>query len=164
MDVPLSNNQIIKELGPPSDDILLYTDLHKFDRIEDLFLDDNLRIILIESAPSRGHWVSLIKSGDTYIYMNSYGHPPDYEMRFLKPFYRNLLGESPAEFKRLSLGRKLIYNKVKFQVKNSSTCGRWQVLWAEMYNRGYSLPEFQKCMRLNKLTTYDDLVLALVPI
>jgi hypothetical protein len=85
-------------------------------------------------------------------------------MRFLKPLYRNLLGEDPAEIHRLAKGKKLIWNKVKFQGKNSSTCGRWQVLWAEMYNRGYSLPEFQKCMRLNKLTTYDDLVLKIVEI
>ena len=164
MDVPLSNNQIIKELGPPSEDILLYKDLHKYDSIGELFYEDNLRIILIESAPSRGHWVSLIKSGDTYIYMNSYGHPPDYEMRFLKPLYRHLLGDDPAEIHRLAKGKKLIYNKVKFQDKDSSTCGRWQVLWAEMYNRGYSLKEFQTFLKENKTTTYDDLVLKIVEI
>ena len=164
MDVPLSNNQIIKELGPPSDDILLYKDLHKFDSIEELFLEDNLRIILIESAPSRGHWVSLLKDKDTFIFFDSYGKSPSHWVQFLKPFYRNLLGQDGDEFKRLSRGRKLIYNKVKFQGKNSSTCGRWQVAWTEFYNRGYSLPEFQKCMRLNKLTTYDDLVLKLVEI
>jgi hypothetical protein len=164
MDVALSNDNIVSALGPPSEDIVLYRDLHRYNSIGELFYEDNLRIILIESKPGYGHWVSLIKSGDTYIYMNSYGHPPDYEMRFLKPFYRHLLGDDPAEIHRLAKGKKLIYNKVKFQGKHSSTCGRWQVLWAEMYNRGYSLPEFQKCMRLNKLTTYDDLVLALVPI
>ena len=164
MDVPLSNNQIIKELGPPSEDVLLYKDLHKFDSIEQLFLEDNLRIILIESAPSRGHWVSLIKDGDTYIYFDSYGRDPDHWVQIFKGFYRTLLGESPAEFKRLSLGRKLIWNKVKFQGPNSSTCGRWQIAWTEFYNRGYSLPEFQRCMRLNKTTSYDDLVLALVEI
>ena len=49
MDTPLSNKKIIKELGPPSEDVLLYRDLHKFDSIEELFLEDNLRIILIES-------------------------------------------------------------------------------------------------------------------
>ena len=164
MDTPLSNNQIEKALGPPSEDVLLYKDLHKFDRIEDLFVDDNLRIILIESAPSYGHWVSLIKDGDTYIYFNSYGHQPDYEMRFLKPLYRNLLGEDPAEIHRLARGRKLIYNKVKFQGPNSSTCGRWQIAWTEFYNRGYSLSEFAKVMKDNKTTTYDDLVLKIVEI
>ena len=164
MDVPLSNNQIIKELGPPSDDILLYKDLHKFDSIEELFCEDNLRIILIESKPGFGHWVSLIKDKDTYIYFNSYGFAPDYEMRFLKPFYRNLLGEDPAEFKRLSRGRKLIWNKVRFQGKDSSTCGRWQVLWAEMYNRGYSLKEFQSFLKEYKTTSNDDLVLKIVEI
>ena len=164
MDVPLSNKKIIKELGPPREDVLLYKDLHKFDRIEDLFLEDNLRIILIESSPGYGHWVSIIKDGDTYIYFNSYGHQPDYEMRFLKPFYRNLLGEDPAEIHRLARGRKLIYNNMKLQGKDSSTCGRWQVLWAEMYNRGYSLPEFIKWIKDNKTTTYDDLCLKLVPI
>jgi hypothetical protein len=164
MDVALSNNQIINEVGPPADDIILYRDLHKFDRIEELFYDDNLRIILIESKPKYGHWVSLIKDGDTYIYFNSYGFAPDYELRFLKGFYRNLLGDDVAEIKRLSRGRKLIWNTIKFQSNDSSTCGRWQVLWAEMYNIGYSLKEFQAFIKKNKTTTYDDLCLKLVPI
>ena len=164
MDVALSNDNIVSALGPPSEDIVLYRDLHRYNSIGELFYEDNLRIILIESKPGYGHWVSLIKNGDTYLYFNSYGHPPDYEMRFLKPFYRNLLGEDPAEIHRLAKGKKLIWNKMKLQGKKSSTCGRWQVLWAEMYNRGYSLKEFQTFLKENKTNTYDDLVLALVPI
>ena len=165
MDVPLSNNQIIKELGPPSEDILLYKDLHKYDSIEQLFYQDNLRIILIESSPGYGHWVSLIKSGDdTFTYFNSYGFAPDYEMRFLKPFYRNLLGEDPAEIHRLAKGKKLIWNKMKLQGKKSSTCGRWNILFYEMYKMGYSLKKFQSFLKKNKTTTYDDLVLKLVEI
>ena len=164
MDTPLSNKIIIKELGPPSEDVLLYRDLHRYNSIDELFYEDNLRIILIESKKNYGHWVSLIKSGDTYIYFDSYGQSPDHWVQIFKGFYRTLLGENPAEFKRLSLGRKLIYNKVKFQGKDSSTCGRWQIAWTEFYNRGYSLKEFQKWMKDNKTTTYDDLVLKLVPI
>ena len=165
MDVALSNDNIVSALGPPSEDVLLYRDLHRYNSIDELFYEDNLRIILIESKPGYGHWVSLIKTGDdTYTYFNSYGHPPDYEMRFLKPFYRNLLGEDPAEIHRLAKGKKLIWNKMKLQGKASSTCGRWQVLWAEMYNRGYSLKEFQSFLKKNKTTSYDDLVLKLVPI
>jgi hypothetical protein len=164
MNIPLSNTQIIKELGPPSEDVLLYKDLHKYDSIDELFLEDNLRIILIESSPSYGHWISLIKDGDTFIYFNSYGFPPDYEMRFLKPFYRTLLGDDPAEIKRLSRGRKLVWNKVKLQGKDSSTCGRWQVAWAEAYNMGYSLKQFLAFLKKNKTTTYDDLVIKLVEI
>ena len=162
MDEPLSNSQIIKELGPPSEDVLLYKDLHKYDSIDELFLEDNLRIILIESSPSYGHWVSLIKDGDTFIYFNSYGFPPDYEMRFLKPFYRTLLGDDPAEVKSLSRGRKLVWNKLKLQGKDSSTCGRWQVAWAEAYNMGYSLKQFLAFLKKNKTTPYDDLVIKLV--
>ena len=164
MNIPLSNDQIIKELGPPSEDVLLYKALHKYDSIAQLVLEDNLRIILIESSPSYGHWVSLIKDGDTFIYFNSYGFPPDYEMRFLKPFYRTLLGDDPSEIKRLSRGHKLVWNKVKLQGKDSSTCGRWQVAWAEAYNMGYSLKQFLAFLKKNKTTTYDDLVIKLVPI
>ena len=83
MNIPLSNDQIIDVVGDPADDIILYKDLHKFNSIEELFKDDNLRIILIETKPSYGHWVSLIKDGDTYIYFNSYGFAPDHELQFL---------------------------------------------------------------------------------
>lgn len=164
MDVPLSNNQIIKELGPPSEDVLLYRDLHKYDSIDELFLEDNLRIILIESKPSYGHWISLIKSGDTFVYFDSYGKSPSHWIQFLKPFYRNLLGEDVDEIRRLARGKKLIYNKMKLQGKDSSICGRWQILFYEMHKLGYSLSEFQKFMKLHKKTTYDALCLSLVPI
>ena len=164
MNIPLSNTQIIKELGPPSEDVLLYKDLYKYDSIDELFLEDNLRIILIESSPSYGHWISLIKDGDTYIYFDSYGREPDYWVQFLKPFYRTLLGDEPAEIKRLLRGRKLVWNKVKLQGKDSSTCGRWQVAWAEMYNMGYSLKQFLAFLKKHKTTTYDDLVVQLVQI
>jgi hypothetical protein len=164
MDIPLSNTQINKAVGPDSYDILLYKDLHKYDSIDELFYDDDLRIILIESKAGVGHWVSLIKDGDTFIYFDSYGKSPDYWVRFLKPFYRTLLGDSPAEIKRLARGKKLIYNKMKLQGKDSSICGRWQILFYDMHKMGYSLPEFQKFMKLHKKTSYDALCLSLVPI
>ena len=47
MDIPLSNTQINKAVGPDSYDILLYRDLYKYDSIEELFYEDDLRIILI---------------------------------------------------------------------------------------------------------------------
>ena len=164
MNIPLSNTQIIKELGPPSEDVLLYRDLHKYDSIEQLFYEDDLRIILIESKPNQGHWVSLIKDGDTFIYFDSYGKSPSHWIQFLKPFYRNLLGEDIDEIKRLSRGRKLVWNRMKLQGKDSSICGRWQILFYDMHKMGYSLKEFQQFMRMHKKTTYDALCLSLVPI
>ena len=164
MDIPLSNTQINKAVGPDSYDILLYKDLHKYDSIDELFYEDDLRIILIESKAGVGHWVSLIKNGDTFIYFDSYGKSPSHWIQFLKPFYRNLLGEDPAEIKRLSKGHKLVWNRMKLQGKDSSICGRWQILFYEMHKMGYSLSEFQKFMKLHKKTTYDALCLSLVQI
>ena len=164
MNIPLSNTQINKAVGPDSYDILLYKDLHKYDSIEQLFYEDDLRIILIESKPNQGHWVSLIKDGDTFIYFDSYGKNTSHWIQFLKPFYRNLLGEDIDEIKRLARGKKLIYNKMKLQGKDSSICGRWQILFYEMHKMGYSLPEFQHYMRQNKKTSYDALCLSLVQI
>ena len=164
MNTPLSNTQINKAVGPDSYDILLYKDLHNYDSIDELFLEDDLRIILIESKPNQGHWVSLIKNGDTFIYFDSYGKSPSHWIQFLKPFYRNLLGEDIDEIKRLARGKKLIYNKMCLQGKDSSICGRWQILYYDMHKMGYSLSEFQKFMKLHKKTTYDVLCLSLVQI
>ena len=164
MNTPLSNTQINKAVGPDSYDILLYKDLHKYDSIDELFYDDDLRIILIESKAGVGHWVSLIKDGDSFVYFDSYGREPGYWIQFLKPFYRTLLGDNPDEIKRLARGKKLIYNKMKLQGKDSSICGRWQILFYDMHKMGYSLPEFQKFMKLHKKTSYDALCLSLVPI
>jgi hypothetical protein len=164
MNTPLSNTQINKAVGPDSYDILLYKDLHKYDSIDELFYDDDLRIILIESKAGVGHWVSLIKDGDSFVYFDSYGREPGYWIQFLKPFYRTLLGDNPDEIRRLARGKKLIYNKMKLQGKDSSICGRWQILFYDMHKMGYSLSEFQKFMKLHKKTTYDALCLSLVQI
>ena len=55
MNIPLSNTQINKAVGPDSYDILLYRDLYKYNNIDELFTEDDLRIILVESK-YMGFW------------------------------------------------------------------------------------------------------------
>jgi len=164
MNKPLSNQQISKALNIPEDDIILYKKLHQCDTIDDLFKDDLFKIILFETKAGFGHWVSLLKDKDKYIFFDSYGLAPDAELRFVLPLNRLLLGEDHRELTRLLRGKKVIYNKVKFQGKESSTCGRYQVAWFDYFKMGYSLPEFQRFMKKHKTKSYDNLICHIVDI
>ena len=164
MNKPLSNQKICHALGVPEDDIILYKQLHKYDNIDDLFKEDFFKIILIETKHNNGHWVSLLKDNDTFIFFDSYGLAPDAELNFIPKLQRLLLGEDHREIGRLTRGKKLIYNRVVLQGKDSSTCGRWNILWLEMFKMGYSLPQFQQFIKRNKTTSYDALVCKLVNI
>ena len=162
INVPLSNKKICNALGVAEDDVLLYKDLHKFDTVEDLILKYPFRIILIETKHNSGHWVSLLKDGDDYIFFDSYGYAPDFELNLIPRFMRLLLGEDHREITRLCRGKKIIHNKIKFQSEKSSTCGRYNILWIEMWKMGYSLAQFQDFLKKHKKTTYDALVCDLV--
>ena len=162
INTPLSNERICNALGVDLDDVLLYKDLHKIDRVEQLFEKYKFRIILIETKHNSGHWVSLLKDGDNYIFFDSYGYAPDYELNLIPRLQRLLLGEDNREVTRLCRGKKLIYNKIKFQGANSSTCGRYNILWIEMWKMNFSLPQFQDFLKKHKKTTYDALVCDLV--
>lgn len=164
LNVPLSNERICNALGVPENDIILYKKLHQYDNIDDLFKEDNFKIILIESKKNNGHWVSLAKDGDSYVFFDSYGLSPDAELAFIPKLQRMLLGEDHRELSRLLRGKKLIYNRIVFQGKTSSTCGRWVIAFIEMRKMGYSLPQFQQFVKRHKTTSYDNLVCQLVPI
>jgi len=163
INIPLSNQKICNALGVAEDDVLLYKELHKFDTVEQLFEKYQFRIILIETKPNSGHWVSLLKDGDTYIFFDSYGYSPDYELNLIPKLQRLLLGEDHREITRLCRGKKIIHNKIRFQGANSSTCGRYNILWIEMWKMNFSLPEFQSFLKRNKGDmSYDELICKLV--
>jgi hypothetical protein len=164
MNKPLTNIQIEHATGIPEKDIILYSSLKNYDSITDLLDDGDFRIILIELKPKDGHYVAIYRKGNEIIYFDSYGLLADDELRWVSSFYRHLLGEDNREIHRLCNKFKLICNRVKFQGSNSSTCGRYCVLFIEMSKMGFTLSEIQHFLKRHKGDSYDKLICQLVSI
>lgn len=147
---PLTDGDLERLIGIKSDDILKYSDLSGYAKIEDLLPSDNsFRIFLIEDKYNSGHWVCVMRYGDTIEYFNSYGCKWDTDWRFINKMIRVILGENTNEMTRLmdqakKDGWKTVWNKHRFQKLDNKvqTCGRWCVMRIELMKMGYNLPEF----------------------
>ena len=72
MKTPMSNSDLEKHTGIKEADIILYSNLRNYSKIEELLPDDkSARIILMEEVPQSGHWVALMRYGKTIEYFNS---------------------------------------------------------------------------------------------
>ena len=148
--VPMSDADLEKYTGVLPEDILKYCDLKNYATIDELLPDDkSFRIILIEKQYNNGHWVAIMRYGQTVEYFNSYGLRWDADWKFITRIIRVILGESTNEMSRLmkqagDAGYQTIYNHTRFQKFSPTvnTCGRWCTLRVETMRMGYSLSEF----------------------
>jgi len=135
----LSNFDFIKYLG---NDVLTkiykYTDLEQMKNIYDLLPNEkDYAIIFTEFEPRKvGHWVCLTRYNDhgtnTFCYFDSYGKPPDYQLKYVPKIFKSFLDEDKNEISRLlktidSNYSNVIYNSFPLQStkNNVNTCGRW---------------------------------------
>ena len=131
----MTNSDLERNAGIKADDIIKYSDLKNYSKIEDSY--------------NHGHWVCLLRYGDTIEFFNSYGGKWDTDWRFIKRMMRMILGQNTNELTRLMNqaqkdGWKTIWNKTRFQKLDGAvqTCGRWCVFRIETMKIGYNLDEF----------------------
>lgn len=121
--------------------VLTYPQLHNYRHIDEIF-DPLGRAILLYLTEGKniGHWVSLIKRGNTIEFYDPYGNPADTQQR--------TLGLTPEQDRELNGGQKiltemvedagytLVSNRMKAQqdAPNVNTCGRHAVLRTMMYH------------------------------
>lgn len=153
-----------------------YADLDKFQSIDKLLpKKKDFSILLVENSPNSGHWVALLKYGDTVEFFNSYGASPGYEVRQISSHENKMLDQSPKDITglldtALSQGKKVIYNKKKFQkmAGDVNTCGKHTILRCIMlkdYNM--NLEEYQdyiERMKKKYKMDYDHLVSLLIEV
>ena len=130
-------------------------------------------IILIESKPSSGHWILLLRSGQTLEVFNSYGFFPSTELDYNLKSVNKML-DSETRWLNLMLeealrnGFKVVYNKKRFQSLDSgvATCGKYLIFRLNMFlNKNMNLSTFIQVMdRLGKRLdlTPDELVTFLI--
>jgi len=172
---PLTD-QDLNRFGITPDHIIKYSDFENVTDIEEILPEDkSFKIILIEYKYNTGHWVTIMRYGNTLEYFNSFGLIPskddftdndvlNEELDQEHLFLNNLLGKEMNEDDFANI----IYNKVKFQSSKEdiNTCGRHCILRILcMLYYDMDLAEYIKFMKDSKKKselTYDELVSVII--
>lgn len=135
MDNPLSGKQVQDIVGHPIK-IVPFSEMHRYRNVDQLF-ENNCCLINYLSMPYMGHWVCLVRCGDTITYFDPFGrtidetidHLPDYKYESNQdyPHLLKLLYESDY---------KVRYLDQQMQDKNTNTCGRWAALFMRFRELG----------------------------
>ena len=156
---PMTNGDLERHTGIKEADIILYSDLRNYSKIEELLPEDkSARVILMEETPNSGHWVCIMRYGKTIEWFNSYGNKWDADWGFVSRMMRMILGQNNKDATRLMKqaekdGWETVWNNKKLQKLSPAiqTCGRWCVLRIEMMKMGYTLPEFYALLKKLKV-------------
>lgn len=117
----------------PGIETLKYSDLKNYSDIDELLPNDkDFKIILIEQENNLGHWVCIMKHGNTIEYFNPYGIKVDNDKKWIGKIKNALLGQSQDMLSEMMERSpyKCIYSKKRFQKLRPEiqTCGRWCIL------------------------------------
>jgi hypothetical protein len=163
----------IKEYFDDDVKVVTYSDLQKYDTIDQLLTKDkSCVILLIEWDQNIGHFVLLLKyiyNGQQVIeYFNSYGEPVSFEIKNMDKQKRIELDQTNLYLNKLfdkALStHNIIYNKVQFQSYRSgvATCGRhamFRCLMLQDFNLSLSsYITFMKKLKKKTNLSYDEIV------
>ncbi len=129
--IPLSSEDIERMLDGKTR-IMSYRQLMKKKNLKQVLEPFGSAVILYETKDAFGHWVALIKRGDTVEFFDPYGYKPDDQRKFIPAAYKKQhYPEKHLVKLLLDSGYKIRYNHFELQDRNKhdmSTCGRWVVL------------------------------------
>ena len=147
----LDIQRYLPETNSPQDNLMKYSELADVNSIYDILpYDRSYKIILVESEYSKGHFVAILRYGNTIEQFDSYSKKIDDELSFVSNLQKQLLGQDKKYLthllKKLPKKVKKIYNKKRLQklVNNSATCGRFVILRIIlMKDFGFNLQQYQ---------------------
>jgi hypothetical protein len=165
---PMGDDDIRKYF--PSAKIMTYSDLNKYDDIEDLLpTDKDYAFVLIEDSPNKGHWVVISKYGDTVEFFDSYGGKPDSQLKWNSKANNAQLGQSRKKLTEMFNKHKgrVVYNPVKYQggASDVNTCGRHATFRIQNMKDGKDLDTYYKYMSRLKNHSgkdYDEIVASFI--
>lgn len=141
--------------------IIKYKKIKEYNDLSELLMPYGRTIILIETSPNRGHWTCCFvgegKQEGKIFYFDSYGVPPDGQLKNIDYDTRRMLGEGQEDLIPLFHNYNILYNKHKLQahIKGTATCGRWCT--ARMILNNLNSDQFAKLF-LNKKNKPDDII------
>ena len=147
----LDIQRYLPETNSPQDNLMKYSELADVNSIYDILpYDRSYKIILVESEYFKGHFVAILRYGNTIEQFDSYSQKIDNELSFVSNLQKQLLGQDKKYLthllKKLPKKVKKIYNKKRLQklVNNSATCGRFVILRIIlMKDFGFNLQQYQ---------------------
>jgi len=159
----------------PNCKMIEYNDLADYNEITDLLKKPiDFVIILIETiADNVGHWVCILRYGNTIEFFNSYAEAPDVQKNTLISKAKNIeFGQTQNYLTNLLVKSdfNIIYNKLQLQKysNGSTTCGRWvcaRILC--LLNQNMDLKRFLEFFidlkKKFKSKSYDKIVCELIP-
>jgi len=160
-DIPLSGNQIREALDNKTK-ILRYSDLLKYDNIDDILKPYNNFVLLYEQKPRYGHWVCVIlhKKSNTLEYFDPYGMFIDKVLDYVDTDFKNQSGQSfpYLSFLFYNTPYNIVYNSKKLQEKNNkvATCGRHII--SRILLKNISLKKYQDILKTDRKVNGDDKV------
>jgi hypothetical protein len=160
------NDVQMKEYLDNKCNLVLYSDIHKYNDLESLLGQYNRCIILYIwkkiNGHNSGHWISICKTKDNKIrFTDSYGAIPDKPLEKLTRFERERLNQDYKYLSDLLINSKyeLEYMDKVLQNKTSKVCGYYSILSCIMADR--PLKEFENLFSKNTKDN-DKLVYYLV--
>ena len=110
--------------------IVPYSEIHKYDNINQLLGKYKKVILLYQTRKNFGHWCCLYENNKKHIcFFDSYGIIPDDQLEFTPKDLRDDLKHEQRYLTQLlyDSGKKIEYNEYQLQLreKNINTCGRW---------------------------------------
>lgn len=129
--IALSDSEVLDLMNGRAN-IVLYPDIYKYDTLDEMLGPDQAAIILFESKPNFGHWVSIFRNDNDVTFFNSYSGYPDDTLKFIDKQFKMSTNQDKPYLSLLMLNSpyKLHYNEFKFQRHGGdiNTCGRWAAL------------------------------------
>jgi len=168
VETPMTDLDIKHYIPKPT---IKYCELSKYKTIEDLLPNKkDCQIMLIESDLNSGHWVALLRYGNTIEYFDSYGGSPSSPLKWNSKEQNEKLNQSiPYLDKLLSkTKKKVIYNDIDYQKEsnNINSCGAHCVFRClQLLKNGLNLKEYNDLMKKAKKKTkldYDKIVSAFI--
>lgn len=163
--IPLSSEDIEKLLDGKTR-IMSYKQLMKHKNINEVLEPFGSVVILLESRDNFGHWLCLIKRGDTIEFFDPYGIKPDNQRAFIPAAYKKQHYPEKYLVKLLLNSRyKIRYSEFKLQDINDSeisTCGRWccmRIIFKDLDEYQFKKLFTGKSLKPDLLVTYATMLL-----
>lgn len=131
MAISLSDTDVLR-LVENRAKVLVYSDLQKYDTLDEALGDHEAFYLLYESKENYGHWCCVFKEGKKVYFFDPYGIFPDEQLEWISTHFKKISGQW---FPRLTLllyesPYEVHYNEHKFQREGAgvNSCGRWCAL------------------------------------
>lgn len=139
--------------------IMLYSDIHQYSKIEDLFKPYYNKIVILYinqkiGNKTVGHWVGLTKRGEVIVYFDPYGFYVDKPLDTYSQSHKLDTNQDHTYLIRLFLdylrrGNRGEYNELHLQKMspNITTCGFHCSVYFYFFDRGFTLTAYQNYIR-----------------